>query len=988
MTKYELNSDSGSDPSAMEILPQAKTQPPKRNYRRSKKTADSPENLPVGQNPDVSQEPMAAQNPTNPIATLHSPELAALAPPLSKTRQVAAEAIPNEATPAKTPNTRASRTPKTAQPSKASPASKPKATEAATPRRRAPKKTANLETPNPENAEPTLAVNGETPLTVAELTPAIAVEATPKTARATATDKPPKQTLLLPEISQAAPSFSPSIAHNTLPIASHIVPAGVEVDLANSAPRSTAEPLDTQVFHQAEPQAESKPIVLPSSFVAEAAIAPKNAPEPSRETSPEVLAPSSENSESAENPDNSETPKPAKRRRSRRSSRHRPDGSLAPELAPKRPASENLILILDPNKHPHALETIIKATPRATVSEVMELENASVATANLEAAHPQVIVEVDIPAAVDTEPLLPPEPEASALEIPEEAESLDGTETTPEVPARKSRSARRRKASQKAKLLAQAEQKQAELNAEIETEPAPKAEPILDEPTELDGESSEYEAAEANKRTKKTPASLRKMLISVLEGDQVEVVLTEDGKLVEYYVEMQHHAKIRGNIYKGTISNIDVNLQAAFVNYGKAKNGFLQIDEVHPEYYLQVHEPAKGRKYPPIQKVLKPGQEVLVQVVKEPTGNKGAFLTTWASLAGRFLVLTPGQEQIGISRKVEEGDERNRLREMIKGLDPGPGLGVIVRTVSAGTSKTTLQKDLNFLKRLWKDIRKRATTEKAPSLIYQEPDLAPRAIRDYLSDDITEVWVDNEKTSEAIREMAALLFPRKHDLVHLFTDPRKTMWERFGLLGQLEEVHAREVIMPSGGRLVFDQTEALMAVDINSGKISGKGNFESMSHRTNMEAANIIAHQLRLRDIGGQIVIDFIEMRDPEHCRLVEKELRNAMKIDRARHDISKISAFGLMEIVRQRTGTSAISITLEPCPHCKGTGQRRNLEWRAVQTLRDIHKAMRAAKAAEQINCIYPLEAELAMYILNHKKERLCFLEKDFNLTLIIKAE
>ena len=336
----------------------------------------------------------------------------------------------------------------------------------------------------------------------------------------------------------------------------------------------------------------------------------------------------------------------------------------------------------------------------------------------------------------------------------------------------------------------------------------------------------------------------------------------------------------------------------------------------------------------------------------------------------------------------EKGEERNRLRELIRGLEPGEGLGAIVRTVSAGTSKTTLQKDLSFLKRVWKDIRKRATTEKVPSLIYQEPGLASRSVRDYLSDDVSEVWVDNAETAEAIREMASLLFPRKGDLVHLYEKHDKTLWEHFGLLNQIEQVHSREVLMPSGGRLVFDQTEALMAIDINSGKIGGKTNFEAMAFRTNMEAATAIARQLRLRDIGGQIVIDFIEMRDPEHCREVEKELRNAMKGDRARHDIGKMSSFGLLQIVRQRTGSSAISISMETCPHCKGTGQRRNMEWQSVQTLRDLHRAMRSAAAAGQTEYAHSVDAELGLYLLNHKRERLSLMEKEFHIRLDIRIE
>ncbi len=477
----------------------------------------------------------------------------------------------------------------------------------------------------------------------------------------------------------------------------------------------------------------------------------------------------------------------------------------------------------------------------------------------------------------------------------------------------------------------------------------------------------------------------RKMYISVLPGEQVEVALSEDGAVTEYYVEMLHQAKTKGNIYKGVINNIDTNLQAAFVNYGAEKNGFLQIDEVHPEYYLSPHDPNKGKKYPLMQKVLKAGQEVLVQVVKEPTGNKGAFLTSYLSLPGRFLVLTPGREQIGVSRKVEDDEERSRLREMLEGLSAGPGLGVIVRTVSAGTSKTTLQRDLQFLKRLWKDVRKKGTTEQTPCQIYQEPDLATRSVRDYLTDDVSEVWVDDAATAELIREFVTLVFPRKASLVKLHTDPERTLWERFGIRKQLDQIYSREVILPSGGRLVFDQTEALMAIDINSGKIAGKTNFESMALKTNTEAAESIAQQLRLRDIGGQVVIDFIEMRDHNHWREVEKTLRNAMKGDRARHDVGKMSRFGLLQVVRQRTGSSALSITMEACPCCRGSGLRRNMEWQSLQALRELHRQLRALPQGQCVH-VFETSPELAFYLLNHKRERLLELERRFNLRLEVR--
>ena len=468
----------------------------------------------------------------------------------------------------------------------------------------------------------------------------------------------------------------------------------------------------------------------------------------------------------------------------------------------------------------------------------------------------------------------------------------------------------------------------------------------------------------------------QRMFISILPGEQVEVALAEEGVLLEYYLDMLHQKKLKGNIYKGVIHNIDTNLQAAFVSYGAGKNGFLQIDEVHPEYWLAHHEPAKGKKYPPIQKVLKAGQEVLVQVVKEPNGSKGAFLTTWLSLAGRFLVLTPGQEQIGVSRKVDNDEERTRLREMMNGIEPGEGLGVIVRTVSAGVTKTILRSDLQYLKRVWRDIRKKATEVSAPALIHEEPGLPERAVRDYLTDEVCEIWVDNEALADSIRDTVSQLFPRKKDLVRLHSDSRHTLWERFNLRRQLDQIYAREVTLPSGGRLVFDQTEALMAVDINSGKISGKVNFESMAFKTNMEAAETIARQLKLRDIGGQVVIDFIEMRDRKHVQEVEKTLRTAMKNDRARHDVGRMSSFGLLELVRQRMGSSALAISMEPCPHCNGTGQRRNREWQALQALRDLRSRLRTCQE-ERLR--FEATAEVGLYLLNDKRDTLRDLENSF---------
>ncbi len=480
----------------------------------------------------------------------------------------------------------------------------------------------------------------------------------------------------------------------------------------------------------------------------------------------------------------------------------------------------------------------------------------------------------------------------------------------------------------------------------------------------------------------------RKMLVSVLPGEQVEVILQQEGRIEEYYVEMLNQDKTRGNIYKGKIHNIDQSLQAAFVNYGAQRNGFLQVDEVHPEYYQTSYSRKKGERYPPLQKVLKPGQEVLVQVVKEPVGKKGAFLTTYLSLPGRYFVLTPGSEQLGISRKIENEKERQRLKVIVDELKLDEGHGVIVRTVSETLSKTALSRDLQFLKRLWKDVRKKGVEARCPSLVYEEKDLAFRAARDYLTPDVTEIWIDHEESASQMREFVSLIFPRRTKMVRLYAEQERSLFARFNLESQLDSIFSREVKLPSGGRLVFDQTEALTAVDINSGKTTGEKNFRDLALKTNIEAADEIAHQLMLRDIGGQVVIDYIEMKDPKHVREVEKTIRTALKTDKARTDIGKISKFGLQQIVRQRLGISALSSSMEPCPHCQGAGTRRNREWCAMRALKEIYRLLLLKSCPSPL--VYETDCALALYLLNEKRHLLTRFEQEFDqqIHILVKAE
>ncbi len=663
--------------------------------------------------------------------------------------------------------------------------------------------------------------------------------------------------------------------------------------------------------------------------------------------------------------------KPVKKGRGRTKKTSEPVSSDAQALAPQ----EEKIVVAEPQSA--GVEREVTEVP-----VVREEKKARRPRRGVKAKSSEPVAKITAPHIIDIEHV----EEVESVSSTEKAENVEqNTEASP-AKSRRGRRGGRGKRGKKRSLTAN-EILQNEIDDDIDDDVLLQAKKTS---VSLKGGTSLSEGKPGRARTapmkKSVETSQRKMFISMVQGEQVEVALVENGIIHEYYLEMLHQVKTKGNIYKGVVNNIDANLQAAFVNYGANKNGFLQIDEIHPEYYQSHHETAKGKKFPPIQKIIKPGQEILVQVVKEPTGNKGAFLTTWLSLPGRFLVLTPGQEQIGVSRKVESDEERVRLREMMTGIEPGAGLGVIVRTVSAGTSKTTLKSDLQYLKRVWRDIRKRGVSDSAPILLYRESGLAERAIRDYLTDDVTEVWVDNTEVAERLRETVSLLFPRKKELIRMHADVRQTLWERFNMHRQLEQIYAREVVLPSGGRLVFDQTEALMAIDINSGKISGKGNFESMALKTNIEAAEAIARHLKLRDIGGQVVIDFIEMRDKSHVREVEKTLRNAMKNDRARHDVARISSFGLLEIVRQRTGSSALAITMEPCPHCRGTGVRRNLEWQALQALCEMERKGRSAQHGKYI--YETSSAELALYLLNLKRQRISELEEQLRISIEVRIQ
>jgi ribonuclease E len=472
-----------------------------------------------------------------------------------------------------------------------------------------------------------------------------------------------------------------------------------------------------------------------------------------------------------------------------------------------------------------------------------------------------------------------------------------------------------------------------------------------------------------------------KMLINASDPEEFRVAIVEDGKLEEFALEVASREQLKGNIYKGIISNIEPSLQAAFIHYGAERQGFLPISEIHPEYFQQ-EAPNRGR--PKIQEVLKKGQELLVQVIKEEIASKGAYLTTYISLPGRFLVLLPGQEQVGISRKIEEEDRRQELKEIIQDFKIPQGVGLIVRTASDGAKKKDLQKDYQYLYNIWEEIKRNAGGSPAPSLIYKELDLVIRTIRDYYTTDINEILIDDPETFNQIKGFFKAFSPKHTKALKLYKEKRP-IFSKYQIEEQLERLYDNQVPLKSGGGIVINATEALVAIDVNSGRcISGK-DIELTAFKTNLEAAEEVARQLRLRDLGGLIVIDFIDMKDRKHRKEVEKELKTALKKEKARVTVGQISKFGLLELSRQRLRSGMATSLYISCPHCRGRGVVKSSEASGISLLRKIcHEA--AKNDVQEVRA--QLSQDVTNYLLNKKRKELVVLEEKFNLRLFIEAD
>jgi len=480
-----------------------------------------------------------------------------------------------------------------------------------------------------------------------------------------------------------------------------------------------------------------------------------------------------------------------------------------------------------------------------------------------------------------------------------------------------------------------------------------------------------------------------KLLINAEEPEECRIALVENGRLDSYHVTTVVRERTKNNIYKGRIVAVEANLQAAFVDIGTDRNGFLPFNEIHPEYYredlseksrqlISQHQWKKLK----IEEVIKKGQEVLVQVVKEVTGNKGANMTTYLSLPGRCLVLMPGSDSAGISRKIVGEERRSALREIMAGFSIPEGIGYIIRTASADITKTALQKDLRFLLRLWKEIKKRGQTVKAPALIYEEQDTVVRFLRDHFSPDIDEILVDTEESLKQVKQFVELLPAKQRKVKIKLHRGAKPIFNQNNVEEQIESIYKPEVPLPSGGSIVINPTEALVAIDVNSGRTSKNGDFEETIFLANMEAAAELARQLRLRDLGGLIVVDFIDMRNKKHIREVEKQVKASMKRDKAKVDMSRISRFGLMQISRQKMGAPIEKGSYLPCEHCQGRGVVKSVESQALYILRRIQTGI-LRKKVHRIECSLPLD--VAHYLLNKKRKELAELETRHSATIDI---
>jgi len=472
---------------------------------------------------------------------------------------------------------------------------------------------------------------------------------------------------------------------------------------------------------------------------------------------------------------------------------------------------------------------------------------------------------------------------------------------------------------------------------------------------------------------------MKRMLINTTQPEELRVAMVDGQKLYDLDIEVPARGQKKSNVYKGKITRIEPSLEAAFIDYGGNRHGFLPLKEVARNYFSEAARQAGSRLS--IKDALREGQELVVQVEKEERGNKGAALTTFISLAGRYMVLMPNNPRAGgVSRRIQ-GEERDLLREAMATMNIPEGMGVIVRTAGIGRSSEELQWDLDYLTHLWSVIESAASERPAPFLVYQESNVIIRALRDYLRNDVAEILIDSKEVFETAREFMERVMPHNLGKLKLYQET-VPLFSRFQIESQIESAFKREVRLPSGGAVVIDHTEALIAIDVNSARATKGGDIEETALNTNLEAADEVARQLRIRDLGGLVVIDFIDMQPARNLREVENRLRDALKLDRARVQIGRISRFGLLEMSRQRLRPSLGESSQIVCPRCTGQGTIRGVESLSLSVLRIIEEDVMKENTARVIAHV---PVDVGTYLLNEKRDLLAMLEARHKIAVML---
>ncbi len=471
----------------------------------------------------------------------------------------------------------------------------------------------------------------------------------------------------------------------------------------------------------------------------------------------------------------------------------------------------------------------------------------------------------------------------------------------------------------------------------------------------------------------------RKILINALDPDESRIASLKDNKLEQFHIETTAKQVTQGNIYKGIVTRVEPSLQAVFVDYGAPKNGFLQKNEIHKDYFQDVTSNEKALFH-----LIKKGQELIVQVTKDPISQKGAMLTTFISLPGRLSVLMPGNSTKGVSRKINDETERKRLVSVMKKIEVPAGFGMIVRTAGKDATKTLLTSDLKELMRVWKSIDKKAVEDSAPSLLYKEQTLAVRSLRDYFTSDVNEILIDSPEVYNEVKEFIGLIAPKQKKIVKYFKG-EKPIFTKYQLEDQIASIFKKSVALKSGGFLVIEQTEALVSIDVNSGKSTKKKNIEETAFHTNFEACEEVARQLSLRDMGGLIVIDFIDMKERRHKAEITKSMKKYLKSDKAKTKVGGITTFGLLEMSRQRIRHSITFGSYETCRHCNGRGQTPSVETQGLAFLRQLNLRTIKSEVKEAIGMI---PNEVASYLLNKKREELSQIESKRKVLITIEGD